>query len=173
MISLRTAALGAAMILGIASAAAAQGDGSRRDDQRGERRGARGAREDVPDLARHLFQGIELSDKQQGELRTIQERYRPQFATLRESMRPQVLKAREARKRGDTEAARAAMEETADEREAMQSLTGKLHAEAREVLTAEQRKTFDANIQQMREKSKQRTERRWGEGRRGEGGRRQ
>jgi Spy/CpxP family protein refolding chaperone len=115
-----------------------------------------------------LFRGIDLTQAQRDQVKTISEKYRAQFQTLRESMQPDVKAAREARQRGDTVAAKTAFERTKAGRDKMQALMQQQRTEVRGLLTAEQQKTFDGNVQQM----KDRMEKRAGDRPRGEGRRR-
>jgi len=163
MLRFQTVALGAALLLGMATAATAQ-QGERGD--RGER--GRGEwRRGGPMAMRHhggqrVFRGVNLTEEQRTQVRALHERYREQFAALRESTKPDLQAAREARQKGDTAAARAAFERTNDEREQMKALVEKRQGEIRNLLTAEQRTVYDRNLQALKE----RMERRKGEGRR-------
>ncbi|MGH7720963.1 MAG: Spy/CpxP family protein refolding chaperone, partial [Gemmatimonadaceae bacterium] len=161
MLRFRTVALGAALLMGMATAATAQ-QGERGD--RGERRRGEGRRGGPMGMRRHmdqrLFQGVNLTEEQRTQFRAVHERYREQLATLRESARPDMQAAREARQKGDTAAARVAFERTSDEREQMKALAEKRQGEIRNVLTADQRTVYDRNVQEL----KQRMERRKGGG---------
>ncbi|NUR20365.1 MAG: hypothetical protein HOQ12_12600, partial [Gemmatimonadaceae bacterium] len=66
---------------------------------------------------------------------------------IRDANKPAMEEARAARERGDTTAARAAFEKGRTQFEALreQELN-----EVRGVLTADQQKTFDANLQRMK-----------------------
>ena len=97
---------------------------------------------------RGLLRGIELTQAQRDQVKTINEKYRAEFQTLRESLQPDMKAARDARQRGDSAATRAAWDRNSAGREKMQALMEKQRADLRGVLTAEQQKTFDANVQQ-------------------------
>ncbi|HEX5830856.1 MAG TPA: Spy/CpxP family protein refolding chaperone [Gemmatimonadaceae bacterium] len=107
--------------------------GQRQEEMRGMRRGAM-------QPGRALFRGITLTDAQQAQVKTIQEKYRPQFQTLREEMRSGRDSA------GPIPATRAGM----------QQLMQAQQQELRGVLTADQQRTFDANVKEMRERMAER-----------------
>ena len=154
MYSLRTMALGATLVFGLAATAGAQstqGAESRRDRAEQGRKGGR-----MGGPGRALLRGIDLSETQREQLRAIQERYRPQH----EAMREQARASRQGDQRPDS-ATRAAR------RAAMRSLMERQHAEIRAVLTPEQQKTFDANVAKMRERANDRAADRGHRGRRG------
>src|SRR5215216_3559701 len=102
MRSLRTVALGAALIFGVAATAAAQ---STRPDT------APGGRDRSSDTrkmrmrggsARALFRGIELSDAQKQQIRTIRERHKPEFQVLREQRKQARPQTGDGRQRPDS-----------------------------------------------------------------------
>ena len=143
--------------------AAERTDPVRRDGKlHGRRMGARGARGGA------ALRGIELTDAQRTRIRAIHDKYRPQYQALRDQLHAPRDSARAARQRGDTAAARATLARTAPVGDEVKALADRERAEVRAVLTAEQQKTFDANVQRMRERL---TERREGRGK-GRGGRR-
>jgi len=153
MIRLWIAAVGAALVLGVAPDAAAQGSGTPPGAAGEGRRGGgmRGGRQEGV-LGGQLFRGIELTAEQRAQLEALREKYRPRLEAWRDSMRPGQAKLREARQSGDRAAARAALEELADERRAVQALIEQAHAEARAVLTADQQATFDRNVAELHER---------------------
>src|SRR5688500_16645801 len=164
--------LGAAFALFAASEATAQApaqaDSARRqgDVRRGERtRGQKMRRAGL----KGLFRGIELTQAQRDEMKTVNEKYRPQFQTLRESLKPDLKAAHEARQRDDTVAARAAWERTNAGRERMRALMEQQHKEVRALLTPEQQQSFDRNAQQMRERMQKRAGSRQGKSHRQRG----
>jgi Spy/CpxP family protein refolding chaperone len=170
MIRKHIVVLGAAVAIFAASEATAQApakaDSAHRHGEmrRGERsRGDRGHMREAG--IRGAFRGIELTQAQRDQMKTVNEKYRAQFQTIRESLKPDLQAAREARQRGDTVAARAAFERTKAGREKVQALMQQQRTEIRGLLTAEQQQTFDKNVAQM----KDRMEKRAGErkGRRG------
>jgi periplasmic protein CpxP/Spy len=150
--------LGAAFALFAASEATAQApaqaDSARRQGEvrRGER--AQGDRAQKMRRAglKGLFRGIELTQAQRDQMKTVNEKYRPQFQTLRESLKPDLKAAHEARQRGDTVAARVAWERTNTGRERMRALMEQQHNEVRALLTPEQQTVFDRNAQQLRDR---------------------
>ena len=170
MIRKHIVVLGAAIALFAASEATAQApaqaDSARRQGElrRGDR--ARGDRGKMR-LAgiRGLFRGIELTQAQRDQMKTVNEKYRTQYQTIRESLKPDLKAAHDARQRGDTAAARAAFERTKSGRDQMQALAQQQRTEVRALLTAEQQKTFDANVAQVKERMDRR-----GEGRKGRRG---
>ncbi|MBV9881197.1 MAG: Spy/CpxP family protein refolding chaperone [Gemmatirosa sp.] len=131
MIKFRLAALGAALVFGVAATAHAQppatGAGQTADARgAGRRGGGRG-------LNGALFQGIQLSDAQKTQLRTIQQKYGEQRRTLGQQLRGNQPAGAE-RARPDSAA-----------RTQMRALMERQMAEVRGVLTADQQRTFDQN----------------------------
>lgn len=129
---LRTMALGAALVVGITSAATAQApqqteQGKQRAAQAEGRRG--GGR-----MARAMFRGVELTDQQQARVRAIREKYQPQRRELWKSARANG----ERRQRPDS----ATMAQ-------FRSLSEREHAEIRAVLAPAQQPTFDENVSRM------------------------
>ena len=100
---------------------------------------------------RGAFRGLNLTDAQKSQMKTIHQKYAPQFKPLMESMRPAMTDARAARQRGDTAAARAAFARTADTRTKIEALRQQERNEVRGILTADQQKTFDANAANRKE----------------------
>ena len=161
MIRKHIVVLGAAIALFAAGEATAQAP-AQRDSTRGqgELRRADRPRGNRPDMRqagmRGLLRGIDLTQAQRDQFKTINEKYRAQFQTLRESLQPEMKVAREAQQRGDTAAARAAFERTKASREKMQALVQQERTELRALLTPEQQQTFDRNVQQMRDRMEKR-----------------
>ena len=114
---------------------------------KGEGHGHRGAMG-----ARALLRGVKLTDAQKTQLEAIHQKYQPQFQSLRQANKPAMDEARAARQRGDTAAARAAFAKAADNRPQMQALMQQETNEIRGILTADQQKTFDANLQKVKER---------------------
>ena len=171
MIRLRTAALGLAILAGSATFAGAQSTtpgtqapsvGQDRGERGGKgqkaRRGHKGQRG-----MRALFRDIQLTAEQRTQVKAIADRYRPQRETLAQSMKPAMTEVRAARQRGDSTAARAAFDRTADTRTKLTALRDQELREVRGVLTAAQQTTFDRNVSAMKERMQQH---------RGRGGRR-
>lgn len=164
MIRKHIVVLGAALSLVAAGEATAQAstpaDTARRQGEvRGQR--MRGEKGRGPGL-KALFRGIELTQSQRDQIKTVNEKYRGQFQTLRESLKPDLKAAREARQRGDTVAARAAWDRTNAGRERMRALTQQQLGEVRALLTQEQQQTLDRNAQQLRERVEKRGRRQRG-----------
>ena len=122
----------------------AQRDSSHRGkhEARGVRREGRGMRG-----AGALMRGVNLTDAQKSQVKAIHQKYQDQFKSIREANKPAMDSARTARQRGDTVAARAAFEKG---RTQFESLRQQELSEVRGVLTADQQKTFDANLQRMK-----------------------
>lgn len=177
MIRKHIVVLGAAIAMFAASEATAQApaqaDSARRQGElrRGDRaRGDRGGMRQAG--MRGLFRGIELTQAQRDQLKTVNEKYHAQFQTIRESLKPDLKAAQEARQRGDTVAARAAFDRTKSARDRMQALMQQQRTELRGVLTSDQQKTFDSNVAQMKERMEKRGgDRAKHEGRKGRRGR--
>ena len=170
MIRKHIVVLGAAVALFAASEATAQTPAPRDSARRqGEmRRGGR-PRGEIGGMRqaamRGLFRNIDLTQAQRDQMKTVNEKYRTQYQSIRESLKPDLKAAQEARQRGDTAAARAAFERTKTGREKMQALMQQQRTEVRALLTPEQQKTFDTNVQQL----KDRMEKRAGDRPKGEG----
>ena len=167
MIRKHIVVLGAAVALFAASEATAQTPAPRDSARRqGEmRRGGR-PRGEIGGMRqaamRGLFRNIDLTQAQRDQMKTVNEKYRTQYQAIRESLKPVLKAAQEARQRGDTVAARAAFERTKTGREKMQALMQQQRTEVRALLTPEQQKTFDTNVQQLKERAGDRAK---GEGR--------
>jgi Spy/CpxP family protein refolding chaperone len=173
MIRLRTAALGLAILAGSATIASAQSTTapgtqapSARQDRgdRGQRGGWKGEKGHKGQHGmRALFKDNTLTADQKTQVRAISDRYRTQRQSLAESMKPAMTEVRNARQRGDSVAAKAAFDRTADTRSKLTALREQELREVRGVLTAAQQTTFDRNVAAMKTKMEQH---------RGRGGRR-
>jgi Spy/CpxP family protein refolding chaperone len=127
----RIAALGAALVIGVSVQAQAQtgADAGRRGGQRGAA---------MRDLTQSpLFRGIELTDAQKVQVRTIGEKYTAQRQELRRAAGGGNADGQ--RQRPDS----ATMAKTRE-------LMSKQQDEVRAVLTADQQKTFDRNVAESR-----------------------
>ena len=148
-------ALGAAMVVGTGGVAFAQQTDSsarpRAEQERGAKRQQgehgmrRGERRGGSGLGRALFRGIELSPEQHTSVQQINEKYRAEHAQLRERFRG----ARTEGQRPDS-AQRAAL------RQQGVQLMQRQRTELRGVLTAEQRPTFDTNLQELEKRMAER-----------------
>ena len=147
-----SAAVGLALVLAAGAAQAQQTTpgqpggrrGAPRQELRQERNGGR------------MLRGITLSAAQQTQLRAINEKYAAQGKPLREAMRPAMQEARAARQRGDTVAARSALQRTSEQRKQMTALQERRLAEVRGILTADQQRQFDANRAELKARMEQR-----------------
>lgn len=159
---IRSAVLGAALVAGAASIAAAQQPAPRapqRAEQgiKGERGEGRGMR--AGQLGRQLFRGIALTDAEKAQIKTVRERYRDQFKALREANKPQIEAIRAARQKGDTAAARAIWAKNADQRAKAQSLLVQMQGDLRNALLPEHRAQFDQNVAKVKARMDQRVAR--------------
>lgn len=133
----------------------AERDSTRRVDRQARRK-EREEREDRADrddrgdhsmrAPRALMRGVKLTEAQKSQIRAIHQKYQDQFKSIRDANKPAMDEARAARQRGDTAAARAAVQKR---REQLEALHQQELNEVRGVLTADQQKTFDANVQRM------------------------
>ena len=101
---------------------------------------------------RALMRGVNLTDAQKTQIKGIHQKYQSQFKSIRDANKPAIDSARAARQRGDTAAVRAAFEKS---RGQFESLRQQELNEVRGVLTPDQQKTFDANLQQMQSRREQ------------------
>lgn len=176
MLKIRTAALSAAALIGLAVFAGAQvpaqkqdstgrgmrQGGDRHGDMRGmHRKGMRGGRGQRGGGHGRLMADLNLTDAQKTRIKSIHEKYRPQFQALREQGRTQFEALRSAREKGDTSAATRQRFQVEREqfRQRADALRQQEQSEIRAVLTAEQRAKWDAAAKQREERMKQRGER--------------
>ena len=125
---IRIATLAAALCVGITSAAAAQGTEPPQQGQgQGEMRRGGG-------MGGQLLKDITLTDAQKAQVKTIREKYAPQQLELRKSV--------QATGGPPDEATRAKIAD----------LQNQQAAEIRVILTADQQKTFDHNLHEMKER---------------------
>lgn len=147
MVRIQTLALGLAFCAGAATAAAAQATTPEPPETAAPSAQARPARPRAQPR-RGMFRGIRMTDDQRARLQEIRAKYREQERPLVEAMRPALREARTARQRGDTTAARAALERVAGERTKLRALREQQLGEVRAMLTPEQRQQFDQNLKQ-------------------------
>jgi Spy/CpxP family protein refolding chaperone len=161
MIRIRTAVLALALTAGAGSVAASQTttpDRPNRDRaEMGRHRGGRSERG-----VGRLMKGVELTDAQKTQARQIREKYQSQFQSIREQMRPAKKEIRDARQRGDSAAAKAAWDRTADNRAKLKALREQELSELRAILTPAQRTTFDANLAEMKKRIEEHGDKRQG-----------
>ena len=123
---IRIATLAFALCAGMTSVAAAQGQPEPKEGQGEMRRGG--------GMGGMLLKDITLTDAQKDQIKTIREKYVPRQLELR--------KAVQATGGPPDEATRAKMME----------LQSQQSAEIRAILTADQQKTFDHNLHEMKER---------------------
>lgn len=117
-------------------------DHGRRDAMRGGPRGQRGARGGA--MLQAAFRGVNLTEAQRGQLRTIAERYRTERRAHMDSLRAQ---------RGGQGARPDSAQRVAARTAQGQWMRGQLDrqlADVRAILTAEQRTVFDRNVSEMK-----------------------
>jgi len=138
MSTVRTLALGALMLVGVAGVSAAQSTATPRRPEAGSyRRGAPGGREG-------FGRDLNLTDAQKAQIKAIRQKYQPQNDALRAQAKPFMDAARAARQKGDSAAFRTNMEKA---RKVMQAASFKTQerAEIRAILTPDQQAKFDAH----------------------------
>jgi protein CpxP len=95
---------------------------------------------------RSALRGVNPTDAQKAQIKTIHEKYQTQFQASRAAMKPAMDEAKAARQRGDTAGVRAALAKTAGARQQAETLRTQEAAEIRAILTPAQQQTFDANV---------------------------
>jgi Spy/CpxP family protein refolding chaperone len=167
MLKARAAAMSAAAVIGFAVIASAQVPAKPDSTlRRGDRQGQVGAREGRGGHGRGEFsrramhrggrgmrggegrfmRDLNLTDAQKTRIKSIHEKYRPQFESLRKQAQPQFQAMRDARQKRDTSAATRARFRTQMEqfRARSQAIRLQEQNEVRAVLTADQRAKWDA-----------------------------
>jgi Spy/CpxP family protein refolding chaperone len=138
MSTVRTLALGALMLVGVAGVSAAQSTGTPRRPDAGEfRRGGPGGRGG-------FGRDLNLTDAQKAQIKAIRQKYQPQNEALRTQAKPYMEAAKAARQKGDTVAFRSNMEK-ARQLSQNASFRTQEQAEIRAILTPEQQAKFDAH----------------------------
>ncbi len=138
MSTVRTLALGALMLVGVAGVSAAQSTATPRRPEAGSyRRGAPGGREG-------FGRDLNLTDAQKAQIKAIRQKYQPQNEALRAQAKPYMDAAHAARQKGDSAAFRTNMEKA---HQVMQAASFKTQerAEIRAILTPDQQAKFDAH----------------------------
>jgi Spy/CpxP family protein refolding chaperone len=125
MKAIRIATLAAALCVGITSIAAAQGAEPQGQGQ-GDRRGG--------GMGGMLLKDLNLTDAQKAQVKTIRDKYVPQQMELRKAVQATGGPPDEAT------------------RTKMMDLQTKQAAEIRAILNADQQKTFDHNLHEMKER---------------------
>jgi len=148
MSSVRTLALGALMIVGVAGVSAAQSTTTPptrapRSGQMQARRGGGG----------EFGRDLNLTDAQKAQIKAIREKYKPQNEALRAQAKPFMEAARAAKQKGDTAAFRSNIEKA---HQLMQgaSFRTQENAEIRAILTPDQQAKWDARQKNMAERGK-------------------
>jgi len=148
MSSVRTLALGALMIVGVAGVSAAQSTTTppTRAQRSGEMRrgGGRGG----------FGADLNLTEAQKAQIKTIRAKYKPQNEALRAQAKPFMDAARAARQKGDTATARAEMLKARNVMQGGQTFRNQENAEIRAILTPEQQAKWDARQKQTGERGK-------------------
>ena len=101
---------------------------------------------------RSALRGVNPTDAQKAQIKTIHEKYQTQFQSLHAAMKPAMDEAKAARQRGDTAAARVAIAKTAGTRQQALALRTQEIGEIRSILTPAQQQTFDANLAKAKAK---------------------
>lgn len=137
MSTVRTLALGALMLVGVAGVSAAQSTATPRRPEAGSYRRGPGGREG-------FGRDLNLTDAQKAQIKAIRQKYQPQNEALRAQAKPYMDAAKAARQKGDTVAFRSNMEKA---HQVMQNASYRTQeqAEIRAILTPEQQAKFDAH----------------------------
>jgi Spy/CpxP family protein refolding chaperone len=140
MSTVRTLALGALMLVGVAGVSAAQSTATprTRPDAGSYNRRGPGGREG-------FGRDLNLTDAQKAQIKAIRQKYQPQNAALRTQAKPFMDAARVARQKGDTAAARSDMLKARQVMEGGKSIHTQEQADIRAILTPEQQAKFDAH----------------------------
>jgi Spy/CpxP family protein refolding chaperone len=145
MSTVRTLALGALMLVGVAGVSAAQSTATprTRPDAGSYRRGGPGGRAG-------FGRDLNLTDAQKAQIKAIRQKYQPQNEALRAQAKPFMDAAHAARQKGDSAAFRTNMEKA---HQVMQNASYRTQeqAEIRAILTPEQQAKFDANAKKRAE----------------------
>ena len=149
MSSVRTLALGALMIVGVAGVSAAQSTTTPptrapRSGQMQARRGGGG----------EFGRDLNLTDAQKAQIKAIRQKYQPQNEALRTQAKPFTEAARAARQKGDTAAFRSNMEKAHQVMQGGQSFRTQENAEIRALLTPDQQAKWDARQKNMADRGK-------------------
>ena len=150
MSSVRTLALGALMIVGVAGVSAAQSATTppSRGPRSGQMQGRRGPG------GGGFGRDLNLTDAQKAQVKAIRQKYQPQNEALRTQAKPFMDAARAARQKGDSAAARSNMEKARQVMQGGQSYRTQEMAKIRTILTPDQQAKFDARQKSMAERGK-------------------
>jgi Spy/CpxP family protein refolding chaperone len=174
MSTVRTLALGALLVVGVAGVSAAQApvtpkpradSGEHRRGPRPDgqfRRGPGAGRE-----GRGFGRDLNLTEAQKAQIKTIRQKYQPQNKAVRDRAKPFMEAARAARQKGDSAAFRTNMEQARQVMLSGQSIRTQEQAEFRAILTPDQQAKFDARQKAAAERRAKGGEKGWGEKRGG------
>jgi Spy/CpxP family protein refolding chaperone len=163
MSTIRTLALGALMVVGVAGVSAAQSTAAPRTRaDSGQFRARRGPGGEGRGFGRDL----NLTEAQKTQIKAIRQKYQPQQQALRAQAKPYMDAAKAARQKGDTAAARTNFEK-ARQVEQGASFRTQEQAEIRAILTPEQQAKFDAHQKEAANRRAQGGKKGWGHKRAG------
>jgi Spy/CpxP family protein refolding chaperone len=138
MSTIRTLALGALMVVGVAGVSAAQATATPRARADSAHFRARRGGEGMG-----FGRDLNLTEAQKTQIKAIRQKYQPQQQALRAQAKPYMEAAKAARQKGDTAAARTNFEK-ARQLEQNASFRTQEQAEIRAVLTPDQQAKWDA-----------------------------
>jgi Spy/CpxP family protein refolding chaperone len=169
MSTVRTLALGALMVFGVAAVSAAQSptNPKARADSGYKSRGARpdGKFRSGPGSGREgrgFGRDLNLTEAQKTQIKAIRQKYQPQNQALRDRAKPFMDAARTARQNGDSAAFRGNMEKARQVTQSGQSFHTQEQAEIRAILTPEQQAKFDAHAKASADRRAKGGEKGWG-----------
>ena len=168
MSTVRTLAIGALMVVGVAGVAAAQSPTTpktRADsgyNRRGDRPDGQFRRGERAREGRGFGRDLNLTDAQKAQIKAIRQKYQPQNQALRDRAKPFKDAARTARQRGDTAAFRSNMEQARQVIQSGQSIRTQEHSEIRAILTPDQQAKFDARQKAASERRAKGGKKGWG-----------
>lgn len=160
MLKVRSLALGALLVVGVAAISEAQvsstprtRDGGAYGRDRGEMGKHRGhGRKAGRDRGFAFGRDLNLTEAQRTQIAAIHRKYQPQYQSLRERARPFNEAARAARQNWDSVGFRTNTERARQVLASGETIRNQEKAEIRAVLTAEQRTKFDARQQEIAER---------------------
>ncbi|MGH7602457.1 MAG: Spy/CpxP family protein refolding chaperone [Gemmatimonadaceae bacterium] len=155
----RTLALSALMVVGVAGVSAAQSATAPRIRPDSGRR-AEGFRRGREGFA--LGRDLNLTDAQKAQIKAIHQKYQPQNKALRTQAKPYTDAARAARQKGDTVAFRSNMQKARQVMQGGQSYRTQEMNDVRGVLTPAQQTKWDANQKAAADRRAKRGEKGWG-----------
>ena len=146
MLKVRTLALGALMVVGVAGVSAAQSTTTprTRSDSASHRHRADMGPRRGPGGREGFGRDLNLTEAQKTQIKEIRQKYQPQNEALRTQAKPYMDAARAARQKGDTATARTNMEKARQIMQGGQSYRTQEQAEIRAILTPEQQAKWDA-----------------------------